>query len=409
MSGSNLVVYKYRAVDVSGHTITGEFAAKSDQEVIDLLHERNCRPTNIEEKVKSAKEVGQIDIIPKKVKTKDLMLFCRQLSTMLKAGLALDKAIRLLILQIDHKTLKAALEEVSIKISQGVSLSVAMKEHETVFPKILINMVEAGELTGGLDIALKRMATYFSDQNKINNRVKGAMIYPIILLSMTLIVFVGLMIFLIPMFVELFESSGTNLPGITRALINLSNAMTTYWYFFLAGAIGVVYGIRLFLAWEKGRRWFDMCKLTLPLVRGPIKQLVTARFTRTLSTLLSSGIQLVNAMNSAAETVNNVVAEADIQIAAEDIKKGVSLAAQLEKIPYFPLMMTSMVRIGEESGELDDMLQKTAEFYDEEAEAAIKKLTTFIEPLALVVVGIVVGVVLIAMYLPMFMSYSAMG
>jgi len=402
-------VYRYRAVNVNGHRITGELTAKSSQEVIDLLHERDCRPTNIEEKVKTAKEVGQIDIIPKKVKTKDLTIFCRQISTMLRAGLPLDKAMRLLIGQTSHKTLKQAMEEVSTKISQGVSLSSAMKEHAKVFPKILVNMIEAGELTGGLDIALVRMADYFAKQNKINNKIKGAMIYPIILLCMTVLVFVGLMIFIVPIFIELFDSSGTEMPAITRFLISISEGMTTYWYLYLGAVVGIVYGVRTFLAWEKGRNWFDTCKLTLPLVRGPMQQLVTARFTRTLSTLLSSGIQLVNAMVSAAETVNNTIVEKAVIEAAEDVKKGVPLAAQLEKIPYFPPMMTSMVGIGEESGELDGMLEKTADYYDEEADAAIKKLTSFIEPLALVLVGVVVGVVVIAMYLPMFTSYSALG
>lgn len=408
MNGSKLLVYRYSAVDVNGHKVTGELTAKSSQEVIDLLHERDCRPTNIEEKVKTAKEFGQIEISAKKVKTKDLTVFCRQLSTMLKAGLPLDKAMRLLIGQTSHKTLKRVLEEVSTKINQGVSLSSAMREHEKVFPRILVNMIEAGELTGGLDIALVRMAEYFSNQNKINNKIKGAMIYPAILICMTLVVFVGLMIFIVPIFIDLFESGGTEMPAITQFLINVSESMTSHWYLYLAGAAGIVYGVKAFLAWEKGRNWFDMRKLTLPLVRGPIQQLVTARFTRTLSTLLSSGIQLVNALCSAAETVNNTIVEKAIFEVAEDVKKGVSLAAQLGKIPYFPPMMTSMVGIGEESGELDGMLEKTADYYDEEADAAIKKLTSFIEPLALVMVGVVVGIVVVAMYLPMFQSYSAL-
>lgn len=409
MNGTKLRVYKYRAVDAGGYKVIGELTAKSSQEVIDLLHERDCRPTNIEEKVKTAKEFGQIEIKPKKVKTKDLTVFCRQLSTMLRAGLPLDKAMRLLIGQTSHKTLKKAMEEVSTRINQGVPLSGAMKEHRKVFPEILVNMIEAGELTGGLDIALVRMADYFAKQNKINNKVKGAMIYPIILICMTIGVFVGLMIFIVPIFIDLFESSGTEMPAITRLLISISESMTSYWYLFLAGAAGNVYGIKAFLSWDKGRRWFDMRKLTLPLVKGPMQQLVTARFTRTLSTLLSSGIQLVSALGSAAETVNNTIVEKAVIEAAEDVKKGVSLTSQLEKIPYFPTMMTSMVGIGEESGELDGMLEKTADYYDEEADAAIKRLTSFIEPLALVIVGVVVGVVVIAMYLPMFQSYSALG
>jgi len=408
-NGTKLLVYKYRAVDVNGYKVTGELTAKSSQEVIDLLHERDCRPINIEEKVKTAKELGQIEISPIKVKTKELTVFCRQLSTMLRAGLALDKAMRLLIGQTSHKTLNRVLEEVSARIGQGISLSSAMKEHGTVFPRILVNMIEAGELTGSLDIALVRMADHFAKQNKMNNKIKGAMIYPIILLCMTFAVFTGLMLFIVPIFIELFESSGIKMPAITRFLISVSKGMTSYWYLYLAGVAGIVYGIKAFLAWDKGRQWFDMRKLTLPLVRGPMRQLVTARFTRTLSTLLSSGIQLVNALSSAAETVNNVIIEKAVIETAEDVKKGVSLTAQLEKIPYFPRMMTSMVGIGEESGELDGMLEKTADYYDEEADAAIKKLTSFIEPFALLMVGIVVGVVVIAMYLPMFQSYSALG
>lgn len=408
MSSTNLLTYKYRAVDASGRRIEGEITARTRQEVLELLHERNYWPMNIEEKVRTAKEIGNIDIIPKKVKTKDMTVFCRQLSTMLRAGLPIDRAMRLMIRMTGHKTLRPALEQVGTKISQGMPLSGAMKEHESVFPKLLVNMTEAGELTGGLDAAMDRMASHFEKQNKIDNKVKGAMIYPIILFCITIVVFMILMIFIIPIFAEMYVSSNMELPALTDFMINFSDLLAARWYIFLL-AIGVaVFGIRSFLNWDKGRYWFDMRMLQIPIIKTPMRQLVTARFTRTLSTMLSSGIQLVSALNFAAETVNNVVIEKEVAIATEEVKVGASLSSQLEKIEYFPLMMTSMIGIGEESGALDEMLEKTASFYDDEADAAIQKLISFIEPLAIVFMGIVVGLVLVAMYMPLFGSFSTM-
>ena len=409
MSESRLLIYKYCALDINGQRIEGELTARSRQEVVDTLHERNYRPMSIEEKVKTVKEIGDIEILPQKVKTKDLSLLCRQLATMLKAGMPLDRAMKLMIKQTNHKMLKRTLEEVSIGINQGVPLSGVMKAHKAVFPKMLINMTEAGEATGGLDLALLRMAEHFEKQNKLNNKVKGAMMYPILLFVLTMVVFIGLMVFVIPIFAKLFADSGTEMPVITQVLINLSAVMISYWYLLIVGIIAVVFGIRAFLSWKKGRYWFDMMKLKLPIVRKPMQQLVTARFTRTLSTLLSSGIQLVSALNFAAETVNNVVIEEAVVKAAEDIKTGASLSTQLKKIEYFPIMMTSMVGIGEEAGELDEMLEKTAAYYDEEADNAMTKLTSLLEPVAIIFIGIVVGVVVIAMYLPLFKSYSALS
>lgn len=408
MSDENLLTYKYSAVDASGKKVEGEITARTKQEVLELLHERNFWPMNIEEKVRTAKEIGNIDIIPKKVKTKDLTVFCRQLSTMLRAGLPIDKAMRLMIRMTEHKTLKQTLKQVSTKISQGMPLSTAMKEHEVVFPKILINMTEAGELTGGLDVAMDRMAAHFEKQNKIDNKVKGAMIYPIVLLCITVVVFMILMIYIIPIFAEMYASSNTKLPALTAFMMKFSDLIAARWYLFLLVIVGIVFGIRSFLAWDKGRYWFDMRKLQMPVIKKPMRQLVTARFTRTLSTLLSCGIQLVGALNSSAETVGNVVIEEAVAIATEEVKTGASLSSQLEKIEYFPFMMTSMMSIGEESGELDEMLEKTASFYDEEAEAAIQKLISLIEPLAIVFMGIVVGVVVVAMYMPLLGSYSTM-
>lgn len=408
MSDINLLTYRYRAVDAFGKKVEGVLTARTRQEVIDLLYERGCRPMHIEEKTRTAREIGDIDIIPKKVKTKDLTLACRQLATMLRAGLPIDKAMRLLTRMTEHKTLKRALEQVTTRITQGAALSGALKDHESIFPKILVNMTEAGELTGSLDGTLERMANYFEDQNKINNKVKGALIYPIILLCITAAAFVILMVFVIPIFAEMYASSGTDLPAVTQFMIDASNVMASRWYVFLLTGVGIIVGIKTFLSWDKGRHWFDQSKLQMPVIKKPMRQLVTARFTRTLSTLLSSGIQLVGALNSAAETVNNVVIEKAIALTTEDVKAGASLTSQLEKIEYFPVMMTSMMGIGEESGELDVMLEKTASFYDEEAESAIQELTSFIEPIAIVIMGIVVGLVLIAMYMPLFGSYSTM-
>jgi type IV pilus assembly protein PilC len=277
-----------------------------------------------------------------------------------------------------------------------------MMDQPKIFTKILVNMVEAGEATGKIDEALDRMAVQFEKEEKINRRMKGAMMYPLILLIMTVLVATGLIIFVIPMFTDMFEQSGGELPGLTKFVVNLSHAMINYWYIFGAVIFGAVFGIKKWLKSEVGRFTLDKFKLTNKVLKKPMTQITTARFTRTLSTMLQSGISLLQAISSAAETSNNVYVSGLVQKASQSIKAGAPLSTCIRQTGIFPEMMVSLIGIGEETGELDNMLGKAAEYYDDEFEAGIANLLAMIEPIMIVFMAGIIGVIVIAMYLPIF-------
>jgi type IV pilus assembly protein PilC len=276
-----------------------------------------------------------------------------------------------------------------------------MKMFPNVFPPILINMIEAGEATGKLDEVLDRMSVHFTKENAINNKVKSAMIYPIVLLSLTVIVVGLLMVVVVPEFTGAFEDAGMELPMITRIVLGFSNSLASFWYLYLMVIGGFVLWFRTWLKTEGGRYKFDGKKLTAAVIGTPVKQIVTARFTRTLATLLESGIPVVKALTIAAETTNNVVVAESVGNATSGIKRGMSLTGELRKGDIFPQMMLSMVNIGEESGNLDALLLKVADYYDEELDAGIARLLALMEPALIIVMGLIIGSVVIAIMLPM--------
>ena len=352
--------FRYKATDVSGMTRTGVLNAESENEIINMLREKALRPVSIQQVEQTSTDLDQFALFKKKVKLVDIAVFCRQLSAMLKAGMALDRAISTQILQTENKTLKESLTKVSSQVKQGNPLSKCFSEQPTIYPKLLVNMVEAGEITGDMDGALTRMATHFEKENKINRRIKGAMMYPIVLLLLTVVVAIALLVFVIPQFSGLFQAAGGGLPGLTQFVVNISDFIKGYWYILIIVLIAIVVGIKYWLKTTNGRFTFDSWKLKLPIVKKPMQQIVTARFTRTLSTMLSSGISLVHSMESAAETSNNVLVVKKIGEALEDLKQGAPLTMQLRKTELFPEMMLSMIGIGEETGEMDSMLSLIA-------------------------------------------------
>ena len=394
--------FRYKATDVSGMTRTGVLNAESENEIINMLREKALRPVSIQQVEQTSTDLDQFALFKKKVKLVDISVFCRQLSAMLKAGMALDRAISTQILQTENKTLKESLTKVSSQVKQGNPLSKCFAEQPTIYPKLLVNMVEAGEITGDMDGALTRMATHFEKENKINRRIKGAMMYPIVLLTLTIVVAIALLVFVIPQFSGLFQAAGGGLPGLTQFVVNISDFIKGYWYILIIVLIAIVVGIKYWLKTTNGRFTFDSWKLKLPIVKKPMQQIVTARFTRTLSTMLSSGISLVHSMESAAETSNNVLVVKKIGEALEDLKQGAPLTMQLRKTELFPEMMLSMIGIGEETGEMDSMLSKTADYYDEEFDSAIGKLLSLLEPLLIIFMAGVIGFIVIAMYMPIF-------
>jgi type IV pilus assembly protein PilC len=391
--------YKYKSISSNGRESEGLYVGDSESGLINMLRERKELIISIERDVQSE---AQIEIFKKRVKKKDLALFCRQFYTMISAGLGIVPCLEILVSQTQNKTFNNAIADTYEEVQKGLTLSESMKKHNNVFPTILISMVEAGEVSGNLDTIMLRMAEHFEKENKIENKVKSSMVYPAVLAVVTVAVVIFMLVFIMPTFVGMFEGSGTELPGLTQMLINMSNSLKTYWYIYTAVIVAIVFGISMYKKTKEGTRFFDSMKLRLPIVKGTSTMLATSRFTRTLSTLMSSGIPLIQAMEVVSRVVNNSIIEERLISGIENIRKGVSLSRTVKDVGIFPPMVDSMIRIGEESGSLDNMLYKTADFYDEEVETSMQKLTSMIEPLMIVVMGLLIGFIVIAMYLPMF-------
>ena len=391
--------YKYKSISPDGRETEGLYVGDNESGLINMLKERKELVLSIERDVESE---AQIELFKKKVKKKDLALFCRQFYTMISAGLGIVPCLEILVVQTENKTFKNAIADTYEDVQKGLTLSESMKKHTNVFPMILVSMVEAGEVSGNLDTIMLRMAEHFEKENKIENKVKSAMVYPAVLAVITVVVVIFMLVFIMPTFTSMFDDSGTALPGPTQALINLSNSLKTYWYIYIAVVVAIVFGISAYKKTKEGTRFFDGMKLRIPIVKGTTTMLVTSRFTRTLSTLMASGIPLIQALEVVSRVVNNTVIEERLLIGIESIRKGVTLSRTVKDVDAFPPMVDSMIRIGEESGSLDDMLYKTADFYDDEVEASMQKLTSMIEPLMIVVMGLVIGFIAISMYLPMF-------
>ena len=391
--------YKYKSISANGHETDGLYVGDSESGLINMLKEKKELVISIERDIESE---AQIEIFKKKVKKKDLALFCRQFYTMISAGLGIVPCLEILVSQTQNKTFKNAIADTYEDLQKGLTFSESMKKHSNVFPMILISMVEAGEVSGNLDTIMLRMPEHFEKENKIENKVKSSMVYPAVLAVVTVFVVIFMLVFIMPTFVGMFEGSDTALPGPTQFLINISNSMQEKWYIYISAIIALVFGISMYKKTEEGIKFFDSMKLRLPVVKGTTTMLITSRFTRTLSTLLSSGIPLIQAMEVVSRVVSNSVIEERLLSGIESIRKGVSLSRTVKEVGIFPPMVDSMIRIGEESGSLDDMLYKTADFYDEEVETSLQKLTSMIEPIMIVVMGLVIGLIVIAMYLPMF-------
>lgn len=394
-----IIIFRYQALAQNGQVIDGVFEAGSEAEVISMIKGNKHLPITIERDIGAD---SQIELFAPKVKKKDLSIFCRQFYTMINAGLGIVKCLDILSMQTENKTLKKALGAITEDVQKGLTLSEAMKNHTKIFPSILISMVEAGEVSGNLDSIMERMAIHFEKENAIESKVKGAMIYPMVLAVVSIVVVVFMLMFVMPTFTGMFAGSDVPLPGPTQFLLNISDSLRDFWYIYAGVVVILAFGLTAFLRTEKGIRTFDSIKLKLPVVKTTTEKVITSRFTRTLSTLMDSGIHLIKAMEVVSNVVNNAIVKERLVDSIEQIRKGVPLSRSVRDIGVFPPMVDSMIKIGEESGSLDDVLLKTADFYDEEVEASIAKLTSMLEPIMIVVMAVLIGFIVIAMYLPMF-------
>ncbi len=339
---------------------------------------------------------------------KDVAMFSRQLSAILGAGVTLIKALNILYLQIEKKNVKESIRRLYESVQKGDQLSDALKKQNNLYPEIMISMVEAGEASGRLDSVIAKVADIFEKDVKLRNKIRSAMMYPIILAVLCVAVVLILVTKVLPVFISMFTEEMT-LPLITRALLAFSNALTGYWYIILLIIGAIVIGIRAYVRTEEGKKNWHTLLLKIPLIGNTITKISAVRFTRTLGTLLSSGMTLIKSLEIAIQVAGNRVIMDGLAVTKEDIRKGIPLSQSLRKADVLPPMVYSMIGIGEESGTIEDMLNKTADYYDDEIENSISKLVTLVEPILIVFMGLIVGLIVVAILLPMFDLYSSMS
>ena len=394
-----MTVYVCKYLDTRQGVVTLEVDAPNRTDAVNRIRLKG-KPISVEEKVMGSKEIVLFQ--SKKIKLKDISLFCKQMSVMLESGIPLNNAVDILEQQATSKNLKSSLKIVSKSLKEGSQLSKAMLDQEGMFPDLLIRMVQAGEKTGKLDEVLEKMSEHYNKELKTSRQIQGAMIYPAVLAFLAVAAVLALLYVVIPSFSGIFEQSGMAMPLPTRIVLAASNFVRSSWYI-LFGVTGIL--VFLFLRYrstEAGRYQLDRLKLNLPVIKGPMQKIVTARFASTLAILTSAGIPLVEAIESAAATTNNAVVIEKMKLANEGLQKGERLTGMITATGLFPPMMLSMVKIGEESGSLESMLVKTSDYYEEELETAIKQLLSLLEPAMIIVMGVIIGGIVASVMLPMF-------
>ncbi len=402
--------FSYSAINAQGAELVGELQAPDLSAARDQLRGNGLLAQWIEElRAPTAKKTG---FAKGKVKPKSLQVFSRQFATMIEAGLSVVTALVILEQQTDDKVLAAVIDDVRENVETGALLSEAMGRHPDVFSRLYMAMVEAGEAAGVLDVVLDRVAIQIEKEEKIKRRVKGAMIYPSVVIVFASLVMTGMLMFIVPIFVKIFDQLGGELPMLTQYVMHASNALRNPWFpgipipgvvFVSAMVGGGIYG---FLKWKKtdaGRAAWDRFKLRIPAQIGVVvRKVAMARWSRTLSTLIASGVDIMRALEITAQTAGNWVVEEETAKIRTRVQEGATIAQPLIDSPVFPPMIAQMVKIGEETGELEKMLGKVADFYEDEVDASIDALTSIIEPLMMIGVGVMVGIIVISMYLPMF-------
>lgn len=395
--------FQYQAKNPSGQMIQGEIEAGNQQEAIIRLRAQQLLPTRVVQYGASRKAVGKSSsIFAARVNGKDLQIFTRQFATLINAGIPVVDSLKILSEGLRPGLLKEASAQVKTSIEGGRRLADSMAQVPNVFDKLYVNMIQAGEEAGILDGILNRLASYMEKSEKIKSQVKGALVYPMVIIAVAIVVITGILVFIIPKFMEFFAGSGKAPPVLTQMVVNLSNSIIHRWYFYL---LALVVGPIFLVQWIKtdaGKDAFDRFIMKAPVFGEVVQKSAIARLTRTLSTLLSSGVGMIEAIDISARTAGNVVIEQALMRSKDSVTQGRTFAAPLAKERAFPEMVVQMISIGEQSGTLDVMLGKIADFYEDEVETAVKAMTSLLEPLLMVVLGGIIAVLVVAMYLPIF-------
>jgi type IV pilus assembly protein PilC len=400
-----MATFAYSAINAQGLEFKGEVVAPDSSAAREQLRKQGLLPANLQEV--SGQKAGGVGALGKGVKQKALQIFSRQFATMIESGLSVVQSLVILEDQTEDKNLAAVVRELRADVEGGKLLSQAMARHPRVFNRLYVAMVEAGEAAGILDTVLDRVAVQIEKETAIKRRVKGAMIYPVLVLSFATIVLIGMLTFLVPIFVGIFEDFGGELPTLTKLVVGASELVRGSWYIVFPAVGGAIYGLRRWKRTEQGRRTWDVIKLRIPMKIGDVVHKVAlARFSRTLSTLVGAGVDIIKSLEITGQTSGNWVIEDALLTVREKVHEGIPISAPLLENPAFPPMVAHMVKVGEETGELEKMLGKVADFYEDEVDSAVQSLTSIIEPIMMIGVGVMVGVVIISMYLPMFKMLS---
>jgi type IV pilus assembly protein PilC len=390
--------YAYKVRDKGGNVVSGTLIADNEALVLQRLREQQLTPLEVKKQGRGL----NIELTAKKVKFKELAVFSRQFATMINSGLPILRALAILADQSSNPELAKTLTAIRTDVEQGASLSVAMGKHPKVFNDLYVSMVRSGETGGSLDNTLLRLADMLEKEVKLRGKIKSAMTYPVAVVGLVVLLMTAMLLFVVPQFKSIYGQLGGTLPLPTRVLLSISDAFKKYWYVVL---IGVFVGRFFFRRWKatpKGRESVDAAKLRTPVFGPLFHKTALARFSSTLSMLLRSGVPILQALDIVSETVNNkVIAKAVVDVQGS-VREGESMAKPLAKHKVFPPMVVQMIAVGEETGQVDTMLEKVAAFYEQEVEASVDALTSLIEPLMIAIIGGAVGAAVIALYMPMF-------
>jgi type IV pilus assembly protein PilC len=399
-------VWQWEARARNGELKKGTYEAPSEKDVHIYLRQRELNPLVVR------KQLGpklNLDFLAPSVKRQEIVVFVRQFATMIDAGLPLVQCLDLIASQQDNRTFKAVLLDIKDTVAGGSTFALALKRHPKVFDDLFVNLVAAGEIGGILDTILNRLAAYIEKNAKLARQVKSAMAYPVGISVVAAVVIFVLLRFVIPSFESMFTSMGGQLPGLTQIVINLSHWLAANTFYVLAGGAGFVYAFKKVISTDKGRYAFDGFMLKLPLFGTLLKKVAVARFTRTMGTMLSSGVPIIEALDIVSKASGNKVIEEALVFVKEQVGQGSQMGDPLAKTNIFPNMVVQMIAVGESTGAMDVMLTKIADFYDDEVEAAVNGLTSMMEPLMMMILGGIVGTILVAMYLPIFTIAGAVG
>ncbi len=400
--------FKFSARDVQGKIVTGELEARDPGSVADILHDRGLIVVSIKEGMGiDFERLSEINVGG--VPTKEKVIFMRQMSTMVGAGLPLTRALEIMVQQAGNPFFKRVLKEVLASVQSGKSLSTSFREQDEIYDEVTLNLIEAGEESGKLEIILERLATELEEKNSLSSKLKSAMIYPIIILVVIVVVIVLMMMVLIPSMAQIYGDFGAELPLVTRMLMSMSDFFLGYWWAVLVVLAVLIIGGKYYLDSTKGKRSWDKLVLKIPVIGGIITKMQLSQFTRILALLLGSGLSIIKALELTASSLSNSMFKDTVAEAKSEVEKGGALALPIARSEYFPLLVSSMIAVGEETGEIDAVLTKVSEYYKEEVDVATTNMASVLEPVFLIIMGLAIAFIALGVYMPMFQLSSAIG